>query len=103
MTLKDSNSGRVCVSIVSHGHCDMLPLLLCQLSAKCKDVGHVILTFNLRSDLRIDVASYPFTVTILENAAPQGFGANHNQAFRLCQHPYFCVLNPDVQIREDPF
>lgn len=39
----------------------------------------------------------------LDNAAPQGFGANHNAAFQHCTTPYFCVANPDVRLVNDLF
>ncbi len=34
---------------------------------------------------------------------PKGFGANHNAAFRLRASQFFCVLNPDVRLTQDPF
>ncbi len=34
---------------------------------------------------------------------PNGFGANHNAAFEQCKSDYFCVLNPDIRIDENPF
>jgi N-acetylglucosaminyl-diphospho-decaprenol L-rhamnosyltransferase len=40
---------------------------------------------------------------LLQNASPKGFGANHNHAFNLCQSDYFCVMNPDIEIIDDPF
>jgi len=39
----------------------------------------------------------------LVNARPLGFGANHNQAFRLCDTEFFCILNPDIRFGADPF
>lgn len=103
MSTTENCTGTVCVSIVSHGHCDMLRSLMSQLSKLHFFVGHVILTHNIRSVLKLDVASYPFQVTIIENSFPLGFGANHNQAFIACNKPYFCVLNPDVEFDDDPF
>jgi len=93
----------VAVSIVSHGHCDMLPNLLRQLAEKSFSVDHVILTHNTSSDLVLDSNEFPFKITTVTNLVPIGFGANHNQAFRFCDSDFFCVLNPDVEILEDPF
>ncbi|MGH8671273.1 MAG: glycosyltransferase, partial [Burkholderiales bacterium] len=33
----------------------------------------------------------------------KGFAANHNAAFRFAKADCFCVLNPDIQLKEDPF
>lgn len=38
-----------------------------------------------------------------DNVNAQGFGANHNAAFRHCDSPFFCVCNPDVRLINDPF
>lgn len=38
-----------------------------------------------------------------DNVSVQGFGANHNAAFRHCDSPFFCVCNPDVRLINDPF
>lgn len=103
MNAIENSPGSVCVSIVSHGHCAMLLSLLSQLSKLRLSVGQVIITHNISTDLKFDTASYPFQVTILQNPFPLGFGANHNQAFMVCDKPYFCVLNPDVEFIADPF
>lgn len=38
------------------------------------------------------------TVDIQQNAAPQGFAANHNAAMRRCQTPYIALLNDDIAV-----
>lgn len=90
----------VTVSIVSHGHGELLPGLLADLEA-CAEVDRVILTRNVPepnvSTLR------PGWISVTENARPQGFGANHNAAFRQARTPFFVVLNPDVRFTGDPF
>ena len=40
---------------------------------------------------------------VIQNEVPIGFGHNHNNAFQLCEQSFFCVLNPDIIFREDPF
>ena len=42
-------------------------------------------------------------VEIIQNHTPKGFGANHNAVFRRCTESFFCVLNPDVELIENPF
>ncbi|HYA28639.1 MAG TPA: glycosyltransferase family 2 protein, partial [Acidobacteriota bacterium] len=42
-------------------------------------------------------------LSVCQNARPKGFAANHNTAFRASKGTYFCVLNPDVRLRQDPF
>jgi N-acetylglucosaminyl-diphospho-decaprenol L-rhamnosyltransferase len=39
----------------------------------------------------------------IDNPHPKGFGANHNAAFRLAKGQMFCVLNPDIRLKIDPF
>jgi GT2 family glycosyltransferase len=41
----------------------------------------------------------PFPVRFIRNAAPKGFGANHNAAFGAAQAPYFAVVNPDIRLK----
>ena len=40
---------------------------------------------------------------VIVNGTPKGFGANHNAAFARCRTPFFCVANPDIRLRTDPF
>ena len=103
MTLGNNMENQVTVSIVSHGHCEMLNNLLMGISELESSITHVIITHNIPSDLIIDTSSFLFHTTIIHNEFPLGFGANHNQAFKCCATEYFCVLNPDVEFPEDPF
>lgn len=89
----------ITVSVVSHGHGIMVKGLLAQLR-NCPEVIRIILTLNVPEDLSI-VAND--VVQIVCNSAPKGFGANHNAAFALCDTRYFCVLNPDISLDENPF
>jgi GT2 family glycosyltransferase len=90
------------ISVVSHGHANFIGPLLADL-AKIPDIAQVALTINI-PEMPIE---YPAAIKdrILEirNEIPRGFGANHNAAFRYCRTPYFCILNPDVRIPENPF
>jgi GT2 family glycosyltransferase len=42
-------------------------------------------------------------LAIIDNHDPAGFGANHNVAFDRCRTPYFCVINPDIKLVDNPF
>lgn len=86
----------ISVSIVSHGHGDMVSRLVAQLQA-CPEVGQIIVTRNVPEALNVPGA------TIVDNPEPKGFGANHNAAFKLCDQPYWCVLNPDIELIGNPF
>ncbi len=93
----------VSVSVVSHGHGGLVGALLADLEARCRGAIEVLLTINVPEPLPFDPGAFRFPVRVLANAAPKGFGANHNAAFRESRHPLFCVLNPDIRLRADPF
>ncbi len=81
----------------------MITALLADLGTHCGADISVILTFNIPESTAIGDAELPFPVKVIRNAAPTGFGANHNAAFRECDNAYFCVLNPDVRLDGNPF
>lgn len=103
----------LCVSVISHGHGAEVRPLLDRLAALPPAPGlrlhRVVLTLNtpepeLAQSLRART-DWPFALTLIENPAPLGFGANHNQAFaRDAQQAggggggcdFFAVLNPDI-------
>ena len=93
----------ITISIVSHGHCEMILPLLEQLNGLDSAIAEVIVTNNIPSDVDILSDLYSFEVMVINNAHPKGFGANHNQAFSLSRTALFCVLNPDVEFFENPF
>jgi len=90
----------ITVSVVSHGHADMVARLLGQLCETHDGwIGHCIVIHNIaEAPLRAPPQGWPFRFTERFNAEPAGFGANHNRAFALCDSGYFCVLNPDVEM-----
>jgi GT2 family glycosyltransferase len=92
----------ITVSIVSHGHDKWVARLMGQLSQlHGGHVQHVVLTHNLPSQpVAEPVEGWPFRFTELFNGKPAGFGANHNRAFGHCASAYFCVLNPDIELRD---
>jgi N-acetylglucosaminyl-diphospho-decaprenol L-rhamnosyltransferase len=94
---------KITVSIVNHGHCSMIEDLVYQLSRKCISIERVVLTQNIPSMLNFDQSNIPFEIIYIENDKPIGFGENHNNAFRHCKTDLFCVMNPDIEIIDDPF
>jgi hypothetical protein len=88
----------ISVSIVSHGHGAMVDKLIQQLGA-CPEVGQIILTRNIPETSALQPTG---TLEIINNQAPAGFGANHNEAFKRCREPFFCVVNPDIELSENP-
>lgn len=92
----------VTVSIVSHGQLDLILPLLEQLDRfSSAVVDKVVLTINIPEADVLGGATFRFPVERIENSAPKGFGANHNQAFRRCKTPWFLVLNPDIRFDRD--
>lgn len=89
----------ISVSIVSHAHGAMVEKLIRAL-LDCPEVRQVILTRNVPEIL--DIATDARIVSI-DNPAPKGFGANHNAAFALCDQPFFCPVNPDIELPANPF
>lgn len=89
----------VTVSIVSHGHGAMVDRLVERLK-DFPEVAKVVLIKNIQESLKSVACAQ---LHVHENATPLGFGANHNQAFALCNTEFFCVLNPDIELPENPF
>lgn len=93
----------ISVSIVSHGHDLFLPTLLAQMTEFSDCIKEVIITHNIPYTYKPGYAEYGFEIQIIENPIPLGFAENHNQAFSLVKGKYFCVLNPDITFKENPF
>ena len=89
------------MSVVSHHQIGFVQKLLPQL-LEIPQISRVILTFNVPELDACDKLTSE-KVVVLENKTPLGFSENHNRAFKYCRSPYFCVLNPDVNILENPF
>lgn len=88
------------VSVVSHGHGDMIHVLIKRLLA-CPEVSRIILTSN--STEKFDSLPQNSKIKLIVNKSPKGFSENHNAAFRYCESPFYCVINPDIEWRENPF
>lgn len=90
------------ISLVSHGHgllvMQALESLASSLDGSCVTV-RVLLTLNVPEphlEQMVQNKAWPFTLQLIENSVPLGFGANHNQAFSHCAAPWFAVVNPDI-------
>ena len=93
------NCNQVTISVVSHGHKDFIIPLLEQLSA-LPEISEIILTLNIPEVF--DISSFK-KIKLIRNDLPKGFGENHNFAFQYSTAPFFCVLNPDISLIENPF
>lgn len=89
----------IAVSIVSHGHGKMVERLVAQLR-NYPEVKQIILTLNIPEKLPCLADDL---VKVVSNPDPRGFGANHNAAFYHCSQSFFCPLNPDIELPENPF
>jgi len=95
----DQNRLSIAISIVSHGHGAMVERLVAAL-LDCPEVGQVIVTRNIPESLALPENA---RVTSIDNSQPAGFAANHNAAFCHCNQPYFCPINPDIRLLNNPF
>lgn len=102
MSQKASMNEAISVSIVSHMHGSLLAPLLDELS-RFPEVSKIILTINVPEELPDFSEGFAGKLLVLNNTEPKGFGANHNAAFSFATAEYFCVLNPDVRLPENPF
>jgi len=94
----------ISLSVVSHGQAGLLQHLLDDLlKLPQPERFELILTRNIPEVWPFEIDRLPFSVKVIENSQPKGFGANHNAAFRAAAGDWFCVLNPDVLLPEDPF
>ncbi len=90
---------KICVSLVSHGHGLMVQELVAKL-LKLDLISELIVTLNIPEDFP-NVADERFK--LVRNKVSKGFGRNHNDAFAMCDSDYFCVLNPDITLIDNPF
>ena len=93
------------ISIVSHGHGDMLARLLLDLaSSEQSGRFQLSLTHNILEG-HFELPVMPFPVHQQNNSKRAGFAHNHNQAFAAPPLPdqrrYFLALNPDIRLGPD--
>lgn len=89
------------LSIVSHGHGELVAKLLRDLSRQTiASQLEVILTLNT-SEAGPDPDCYRgLDLTLIRNPAPRGFGANHNAALLASGSPWVVIVNPDIRIHD---
>lgn len=101
-SVTDAAEVLVTVSIVSHGQGALVALLLNDLS-RCAEVVRVVVTQNIpESDIPCP-ESLQSRLLLIRNKYPLGFGANQNQAYRMCESTFFAVVNPDIRLVGNPF
>jgi len=89
----------ITVSIVSHGQFNLLINTLKKL-IRINDVKKIIITINIPENVNIFKHK---KVLFIKNLKPKGFGENHNYAFKFCKTTFFCVMNPDIELINNPF
>lgn len=85
------------LSIVSHGQSALIRHLLDDLRLLGLPDIEVLITVNIPED-EVPFENLPFSSIIIRNLAQQGFGENHNAAFRQSRGKYFVVVNPDIRL-----
>lgn len=90
----------IALSVVSHAQNWLVNQLLSDLAQFHPEGLSIIVTQNVPDR---DSLAERLGAEVITNQRPQGFGANHNAAFRRCSAPYFCVVNPDIRLNMDPF
>lgn len=94
----------ISISIVSHGQSELICQALADLARFPGPLDvEVLLTLNIPETLPFSAADFPWPLRVVENASPQGFGTNHNAAAQLAKGEWFCVMNPDIRLPENPF
>lgn len=94
----------ISISVVSHGQLELIASLMKDIQRLCFDQSiELILTLNLDESLVLQKSDYFFSIKVIRNPIPKGFGANHNQAFKYARGKFFCVINPDIRFGKNPF
>jgi N-acetylglucosaminyl-diphospho-decaprenol L-rhamnosyltransferase len=92
------------LSVVSHGQMHLIAALLQDLATHYgKTKINVVLTLNLPENLPVFLEQLPYSILIIRNSSPLGFGENHNRAFKHAKAEFFCVINPDIRLGSDIF
>lgn len=92
------------ISVVSHNQGLLVSRLLADLERYCVSSGvSVVLTLNVPEQLPFTERDFGIPIVVKHNDTPKGFGANHNAAFREAQGDFFCIVNPDIRLKADPF
>lgn len=94
----------ISISVVSHGQGNLVGEALADLAHFADSLPlEIILTRNIPERMPFSTEDFPYPIKLVENASTKGFGANHNAAFQLAEGKWFCVMNPDIRMPENPF
>jgi N-acetylglucosaminyl-diphospho-decaprenol L-rhamnosyltransferase len=63
----------------------------------------ILLTVNVPEDMSFLEKFSDLNLRLIVNQVPQGFGANHNAAFKLSRAPAFIIVNPDIRLDDFDF
>lgn len=93
----------ISLSVVSHGQADLIRQLLEDLdrTGAANQISEILVTVNVPEEHQLKLVSAP--LKLVNNERPQGFGKNHNSAFKHSTGKYFCVINPDIRLERNPF
>ena len=91
------SSNKVSISIVSHGQFTLLLPLIKSLR-NCEEIETIIITINIPEKIKKIKWLDELPIIWIYNSTQQGFGTNHNNAFKMCHSKYFFVINPDVRL-----
>ena len=91
------NSHKITISIVSHGQFPLLLPLIKSLR-NCEEIERIIITINIPEKIKKLKWLEELPINWIYNQSQQGFGDNHNNAFKICNTKYFFVINPDVRL-----
>jgi len=93
---------RITLSVVSHRQNALVNGLVADLARGNEELALVV-TENVPDEAPLVTAPFMGTLNVVRNERPRGFAANHNAAFARCATPFFCVANPDIRLRGNPF
>lgn len=89
-------------SVVSHEQADLLNHFIADVftSVAGSQIVWLVVTCNLPEAGIVAQKSLDFLRRL--DPPSRGFAVNHNQAFEACERSFFCVLNPDIRLEENP-
>jgi N-acetylglucosaminyl-diphospho-decaprenol L-rhamnosyltransferase len=89
----------VSFSIVSHGQGNLLESLLADFLKANLASYELIITLNLPEDESFLQKFRDLPIRVIRNVERQGFGQNHNGAFRFSCGDIFVIVNPDIRLK----
>ncbi len=94
---------KISISVVSHDQVGLVKNLFNDIDAFCQESSiELILTLNLKEALPFVKNEFSFPINVIRNTSPLGFAANHNRAFARSTGQFFCVINPDIRLKDNP-